>query len=118
MEIYGIYNADGGIIGELKYVLGKIIGIAHCSLCDITHSYISKKKTWKAFEERGDFKINLLHINEQESGLREFTHDITPCVVAKEGNEVRILLTSEQLEKCNKSVGRFEEALTESLKSS
>ena len=68
MKIHGIYNADGGIIGELQYVLGKIMGKAHCSLCDITHSYISKKKSWKALESRGEFGINLLHINEQIYG--------------------------------------------------
>ena len=117
MKIYGIYNADGGIIGELQYVLGKLMGKAHCSLCDITHSYISKKKSWKALESRGEFEINLLHINEQEPDLREFTSGITPCVVAKEESKFRILLTSEQLENCNKSVSSFEEALQKSINS-
>ena len=117
MEIYGIYNADGGIIGELKYVLGKIMGKTHCSLCDITHSYIWKKNSWKALESSGDFAINLLHINEQEPELRGFTQGNTPCVVAKEVNGIRILLNSEQLESCNKSVSRFQKSLLDSITS-
>ena len=117
MEIFGIYNADGGFIGELKYVLGKILGKAHCSLCDITHSQISKKESWKALESRLDFELKLLHINEQEPDLREFTQGITPCVVSKKENKIMILLNSEQLENCNKSVNSFEEALIHSITS-
>ena len=45
--IWGVYHADGGIVGELRYVFGKLIGTAHCALCDITHSYVSEKKSMK-----------------------------------------------------------------------
>ena len=43
--IWGVYHADGGIVGELRYVFGKLRGTAHCALCDITHSYVSEKKS-------------------------------------------------------------------------
>ncbi|QYH35289.1 hypothetical protein [Salinibacterium sp. M195] len=36
----GIYNADGGVWGETRYVIGHMLGTAACSLCDITHSPI------------------------------------------------------------------------------
>ena len=36
--LYGIYNADDGIMGELAYVWGKIRGTAHCALCDESNS--------------------------------------------------------------------------------
>ena len=32
------YNADGGIVGEVRYVIGHLLGTAECALCDITHS--------------------------------------------------------------------------------
>jgi len=32
IELIGVYHADGGPIGEAKYVIGKFLGRAHCSL--------------------------------------------------------------------------------------
>ena len=47
-KAYGVYHADGGIIGELAYVWGKIRGTAHCALCDITHrGYLLRKNGGK-----------------------------------------------------------------------
>ena len=42
-KVIGIYHADGGIIGELKYFTGKLFGGSKCSLCDITHTTAGKK---------------------------------------------------------------------------
>ena len=35
--LVAVYHADGGVRGELSYVLGRLLGTAHCALCDITH---------------------------------------------------------------------------------
>ena len=64
-KAYGVYHADGGIIGELSYVWGKIRGTAHCALCDITHRGVSTKKEWREMTSGLDFEIELLHLNEQ-----------------------------------------------------
>ena len=45
-EIVGVYHADGGVMGELRYILGKARGTAHCALCDITHSTVRRKAAW------------------------------------------------------------------------
>ena len=45
-EIVGVYHADGGPIGEARYVIGKLLGTAHCALCDITHSPVRRKREW------------------------------------------------------------------------
>ena len=37
------YHADGGPIGEVRYIIGKLLGTAHCALCDITHSPFRRK---------------------------------------------------------------------------
>ena len=42
--IIGVYKADGGFVGEISYFLGHLIGVKECSLSDITHSPIMKKK--------------------------------------------------------------------------
>ena len=36
----GVYDADGGLLGELAYLTGRILGIAHCALCDITLNHL------------------------------------------------------------------------------
>ena len=35
--LVGIFDADGGLRGELRYVIDKLAGRGHCALCDITH---------------------------------------------------------------------------------
>ena len=107
-KLYGIYNADGGIMGELAYVWGKIRGTAHCALCDITPRGVSKKKQWKEYEHRLRVPIDLLHINEQERALAEFTEGETPCVVGDHSGELKMVMNAEDLEKCGKSVEKFE----------
>ena len=107
-RIYGVYNADGGIMGELAYVWGKIRGTAHCALCDITHRGVSKKKQWKEFVNSLKVPIELLHINEQEPALAQFTEGKTPCVVGDYSGELRIVMNADDLEECSKSVDKFE----------
>ena len=114
-KIYGIYHADGGIIGELSYAWGKITGTAHCSLCDITHSGISMKREWKDFTNKLDMDFELLHLNEQNSDLADFTKGKTPCVVARESGELRIIVDAVSLEGCNKSVNSFKKIIESSL---
>ena len=114
-KIYGIYHADGGIIGELSYVWGKITGTAHCSLCDITHSGISMKREWKDFTNKLDMDFELLHLNEQNSDLADFTKGKTPCVVTRESGELRIIVDAVSLEGCNKSVSSFKKIIKSSL---
>ena len=106
--LYGVYNADGGIMGELAYLWGKIRGTAHCALCDITHRGVSKKKQWKEYEERIRVPIELLHINEQEEALAQFTEGKTPCVVGDYSGELKMVMNAEDLEECGKSVEKFE----------
>ena len=43
-SVVGVYNSDGGIIGELTYVAKKIMGKTKCDLCSLTHSTVSEKK--------------------------------------------------------------------------
>ena len=112
-KMYGVYNADGGIMGELAYVWGKIKGTAHCALCDITHRGVSKKKEWKDLEGRLETPMDLLHINEQEFDLARFTEGKTPCVVGDFAGEFRLVMNSEDLEECGKSVEKFESFLSE-----
>ena len=114
---YGIYHADGGILGELSYVWGKIRGTAHCALCDITHKGVSMKKEWREMSDNLDFDIELLHLNEQFPELEKFTLGKTPCVVVSHGENLEIVVDADDLEECKKSVNSFRETLESALRS-
>ncbi len=114
-KAYGIYHADGGLIGELSYVWGKIRGTAHCALCDITHKGVSLKKKWKQMASDLDFEIELLHLNEQFPELEKITSGKTPCVVVNRGGTLEVLIDADELERCGKSVDSFRETLESSL---
>jgi len=44
--LYGIYNAEGTLLGELKYLFMKLSGRGSCALCDITHTFAWKKPSF------------------------------------------------------------------------
>ncbi len=64
----GIYDADGGLVGELRYAAGKILGQRKCALCDITHGWNPMgSRSWKQACEVSDIQIDLVHRNEATS---------------------------------------------------
>ena len=111
-RLWGVYHANGGLVGELAYVLGKLRGTAHCALCDVTHG-IRMKAEWKRFVASLDMPFELVHLNEQPAPLAEVTDGATPCVVAQTREGFRLLLRSEELESASGSVERFAELLRE-----
>lgn len=83
--LIGVYRANGGLIGELSYFLGHLIGQAECSLCDITHSPIKKKGAFKALEKKlnDEFGIGfrLVHMNERTEAELAASQGREPCVL-------------------------------------
>lgn len=64
-EIVGVYHADGGVMGELRYILGKARGTAHCALCDITHYTVRRKVAWDDACRTFPHPVRLVHLNER-----------------------------------------------------
>ena len=80
----GVYDADGGIVGELRYVVGHLLGTAECALCDITHSPVRRKRTWDAMVARLDAPFDLRHRNElSDIEQPALTGTVLPVVVAE-----------------------------------
>ena len=50
IRLTGIYDADGGVAGELAYVFRVAAGRKGCSLCKITHSFAELGEK-RAFDE-------------------------------------------------------------------
>lgn len=112
-SLIGVYDADGGLRGEAAYVLGRIVGTAHCSLCDITHSPIRRKPAWDEMVARLNVPFSLLHRDEQPTDVAAVTGGIQPMVVARiEGAADPVVLVGPApLAACEGRVDAFEELL-------
>lgn len=77
----GVYDADGGLRGELAYLMGKVRG-HHCSLCDITHSPVRRRREWDSYVASLPVPFEAAHRNERDARIAEATSGREPCVVA------------------------------------
>lgn len=111
--LIGVYKADGGIIGELSYFFGHLIGVMNCSLCDITHSPVKKKSAFKAFEKRlleeRNIGIRLVHMNERTEAELAASKGREPCVLLQyEDGSISMFLDYVELKTSKGSVNSFE----------
>jgi hypothetical protein len=64
LGLVGVYDADGGLVGEARYVVGHLLGLVECALCDVTHSPVRRKPAWDRMVARLGVPFPLLHRNE------------------------------------------------------
>ena len=112
IRLIGVYNADGGVIGELKYFFGHLIGTAKCELCDITHSPIRRKSSWDRLagglkSEYGlDFALE--HLNERSEAENKASAGREPCVLAEyPDGSLGMFLDRQELRMVDGNVDRF-----------
>jgi hypothetical protein len=109
----GIYNADGGLFGEARYVIGHLIGTAECALCNITHSPLRRKPEWDRMVARLGVPVVILHRNELDDRLAAAVRDVRlPVVLAHRADgSIQVVLSADQLAAFAGSVDLFERAL-------
>ena len=115
----GVYDADGGIVGELRYVVGHLLGTAECALCDITHSPVRRKRTWDAMVATLEAPFDLRHRNELTEAEQHAVAPMGLPVVAAEltdGGWVQ-LLDRDALDGCAGSVAVFADRLRAATRS-
>ena len=103
-SMYGVYHADGGLLGELRYVMGVAFRGQHCSLCDITHSVAWEKGEMKKWRKTSEIPFHLVHLNERSEEVKQATEGKTPCIVAKTSSGFVMLATDEELTSFDGSV--------------
>ena len=118
--LIGVYKADGGILGELSYFLGHLVGIRNCSLCDITHSPIMKKAAFNDFEKRllaeRNIDIRLVHMNERTEAELAASKGREPCVLLQyEDGSISMFLDYVELKAADGSVRSFEKLVNSRL---
>lgn len=118
VELIGVYHADGGLVGETRYLVGHLLGRAHCALCDITHSPVRRKPAWDAMVARLGVPVRLVHLNERSAAERAACTEGTPCVLARRRDgRLEVLLRPADLE-LGGSVDAFEQAVRSRVRAS
>ena len=95
--LYFIYNADGGLLNEIKYWINKNLLNKQntCELCDISHSKIFVRSDWLQFikELKKDYKVEVLHRNEVPNKILEKNY-VFPCVIGETENDLIEIINS------------------------
>ena len=110
-ELVGVYDADGGIAGELRYVVGHLLGRAECALCDITHRGVARKRSFDAFRARLRVPFAVVHRNERTPGVAAATGDTLPCVAARTDDGWVVVLGPDDLSAFGGEVDELERGL-------
>ena len=111
-KLIGVYKADGGILGEVSYFLGHLVGLRECNLCDITHSPVKKKAEFKRFEktllEQRGVVMKLVHMNERTDAELAASKGREPCVLLQYSDgSISMFLDYVELKAASGSVESF-----------
>ena len=116
-RIVGVYDADGGLRGEIAYLAGKVAG-RHCTLCDITHSPVRRRREWDAYVASLPAPFDVVHRNERTPLITEATAGREACVVAEcDDGGIVFLLGSDDLARAGDVAG-LARALVDAIASS
>ena len=114
-ELLGVYDAEGSLRGELRYLIGKWRGTAHCELCDITHGRLREKQEFRALRERLPVPLTLVHLDERATDVATASEAAVPCVLARVDGKLHIVMEREALRACGGDVHRFGATLRDAL---
>ena len=107
-RLVGVYDADGSVLGELTYFLKARLGRAHCALCDVTHGLVRPRRDWAECSARLPVAFVTFHRDDQPHAVRAAARGSLPVVVAElASGEVTVLLSAEELARCDGSPERL-----------
>ena len=115
VRLIGVYDADGGLPGELRYVVGRALGRAHCALCDVTHGAVRARTEFRRCADGLGVPFDLLHRN--EAGPELLVAGLPSVLARTDDGEVVPVLGPDDLEACAGDVDAFERALRDALAS-
>ena len=115
LTIYCIYNANSSLSGELIYFFKKYFYGLKCSMCEITHNFISEKKEWKDRLIQTKINLRTVHLDEQNDDLYNFSYGNTPCVIGESEKGFKLIFTTTDLDNLNGNVELFFKSLEEKI---
>ncbi|MEQ6901349.1 hypothetical protein [Nocardioides sp. YIM 152588] len=111
-RLIGVYNADGGLLGEVAYVWARARGTRHCALCDITHGRVRRRPEWDRMVADLRIPVDLLHLNEIPPDVRQAVVACgAPVVLAQTAAGLVPLVDSAELDALDGSVARLGDLL-------
>ena len=114
-RLTGVYDAEGSLLGELRYVVGTSLRRRHCALCDITHGRLREKAAWRAARATLPVPFAAVHLDERDPEQRAASEGRTPCVLAHTAGGVRVLLGPAELDRCGGDPDALAAALRRAL---
>lgn len=92
----GIYGADGGLSGEVRYAFGKLLGRGKCALCDITHGWNPMgSRSWKQACATSDVELELVHRNEATAEQLAAVTGLPSIIRQRDAQWSEVLTTAE-----------------------
>lgn len=108
--VFGIYNADGSFLGELRYSIWKVVGKSSCSLCELTHGWNPfGKRKWKTVCKSSNLNIQLIHRDEATASQLKTAADLPSFITESDGGWVQVMGASQ----INKFKNRPSELISE-----
>jgi len=118
-RLIGVYDADGGLLGEAAYLWGKARGTRHCSLCDITHSNIRRRPAWDRLVAALGVPVDLLHLNELSDDVAEAVGDHgAPVILSRTAHGLHPLVLPAELDGLDGSLEALGDLLRTRLRES
>lgn len=114
--LYAIYDADGSVLGELRYLRDKCIGKAECALCDLTHGWNPLgRSTWR---QRTGLAASLIWLHRDELPQHALLHlsGQLPCIAVDRDGGFDILISREALQGCEGDFTVFEHLLEQKVR--
>ena len=115
-NLYAIYDADGSLMGEIRYLRDKCLGKAKCALCDLSHGWNPLGRSdWR--RRRGlAASLNWLHRDELPDYVAAKVKGQLPCVAVDRGGEIEIIIGPEALRGCERDFSVFEHLLEQTVR--
>ena len=117
-ELIGVYDADSTLFGEISYWVGARLGIAHCSLCELTHGLFTKKSEWTQCAESLSIPFRLFHRDDAPHDVIAALAGHFPAVLQRTIEGVTVILTKDQLEQFDGRTSDFAQWINDFLSSS
>ena len=115
-KIIGIYHADSGVVGHLRYAFDKVARGDGCTLCDISHGLLREKTDFDACKKSLGIPMEMIYRNQLPPPLARHLGGQTPAVVgALSTGAYRTLLGPPALAEAEGDVFAFRTALEAAL---
>lgn len=99
-----VYDATSGPWGLLVDTAMKVLRIRGCPLCTITHSVAGERSEWRTCRVELGVPLEHYHRDDQPEDVRSVCGDQLPCILARAGGQILILVDAEAIRRCSGSV--------------